>query len=285
MSDPAIEIIADSTCDIPPELVARHRLTILSHVLIWNGVEYRDRVTLQPDEFYRRLETEKELPTTAQVGVNEYAQAYREAQERGATHVLVMTVSARFSGAYQAARQAAELASIPVHVYDSREATMAFGWQVLAAARARDAGAGVDETLAAAELVRRRVRLWICLDTLDYIHRGGRIGNAAHLVGSVLHIRPVLYVDAESGQTEPGGLARTRGRGIDMIYQKFFAAMDASRPLHVAVMHGMAEDEAHALEERIRREYHPVELFTHLTGPVLGLNTGPRAIALAGYYD
>ena len=139
--------------------------------------------------------------------------------------------------------------------------------------------------MAAAELVRERVQLFICLDTLEYVYRGGRIGNARRLLGTMLKVKPILTVDHQAGQVEAGGLARTRSRGIEMIYEKFFARMDTTRPLHVAVLHGMAEAEALQLEERVRQEFHPVELFTHLTGPVLGLNTGPRAIALCGYYE
>ena len=285
MSTPEIEILTDTICDIPQALVERYRITVQAHVLVWNGILYRDRETLQPEEFYRRLETEEELPTTAQASVSDYAQAYRAAQERGAKQILVLVVNGNFSGAIQSAQQAAALVDIPVRVHDSRGASMGLGWQVLAAARAREAGGGVDEMLAAAELVRERVQLFICLDTLDFVHRGGRIGNARHLLGTVLKVKPILTVDHKSGQVESGGLARTRGRAIEMIYEKFFALMDTTRPLHVAVLHGMAEAEARQLEERIRQEYQPAELFTHLTGPVLGLNTGPRAIALCGYYE
>ena len=128
MTYPDIEILTDTTCDIPQALVDRYGITVQAHVLIWNGIEYRDRETLQPEEFYRRLVTEKDLPTTAQASVSDYAQAYHAAQQRGAKQILVMTVNGNFSGAIQSAQQAAGLVEIPVRVHD-------FAWG--------DAGAGL----------------------------------------------------------------------------------------------------------------------------------------------
>jgi DegV family protein with EDD domain len=282
---PRIEIVTDSTCDIPLPLVEQYAIIVQPHVVIWGERQYRDRVDLQPEEFYRLLRTEKTMPTTSQASAQDFAGVFRQARERGAEAVVAILVSGALSGAIQSAQMAAAEAGIPVTIHDSRGATMSLGWQVLAAARAREAGGGVAEMLAAAERVRQRVQLYICLDTLEYVYRGGRIGNARRLVGAMLNIKPLIYINHEAGIVEAGGMAMTRRKGLEMLYQKFFSLVDSSGPLHVAVMHGDAARDAAEMCERVRRDHHPAELLTNITGPALGINTGPKAIALCGYSE
>jgi DegV family protein with EDD domain len=162
---------------------------------------------------------------------------------------------------------------------------MSLGWQVLAAARAREAGGDVADLLAAVERVRQRVQLQICLDTLEYVYRGGRIGNARRLAGAMLNIKPLIYVNHEVGIVEAGGMAMTRRKSLEMLYNKFFSLLDVSRPLRVAVMHGDADQDAAEMYDRVYREHHPVELLTNITGPALGINTGPQTVALCGYSE
>lgn len=280
-----IEIVTDSTCDIPPALIEQYAITVQPHVIIWNSRQYRDRVDLQPEEFYRRLKTESALPTTAQASVQDFAAVFRRCYERGVEAVVAVLVNSGFSGAIQSARKAAEEAKIPVHIHDSRGATMSLGWQVLAAARARELGGGVAEMLAAAENVRKKVQLYICLDTLEYMARGGRIGHARRLLGSMLNIKPLIYINHEAGVVEPGGLAMTRRKGLEMVYQKFFSLLNAARTMHIAVLHGDAAQDAAEMMERVRNEFHPAELLTNITCPALGIHTGPHAIALCGYSE
>lgn len=162
---------------------------------------------------------------------------------------------------------------------------MGLGWQVLAAARAYQAGGDVADMLAAAERVRNGVRLYITLDTIEYLYRGGRIGNARRLVGTMLNIKPLIYVDLDQGVVDSVGMTMTRRKGIDMLYNTFFANLDISRPLRICVLHGDVPQAAEELLERVRQDYHPVELLTNITCPAIGINTGPRAIALCGYAE
>jgi DegV family protein with EDD domain len=285
MAAKRIEIITDSTCDIPPALIEKYSIIVQPHVLIWGEQQYRDRVDLQPEEFYRRLSKDTVLPTTSQASVQDFATVYERARERGVDAVVAIVVSGALSGAVQSARSAAEEAKLPVHVHDSRGATMSLGWQVLAAARAREAGGDVADMLAAAERVRERVQLYICLDTLEYLYRGGRIGNARRLVGTMLNIKPLIYINHELGIVEAGGMAMTRRKSLETLYSKYFSLMDVTRPLHIAVLHGDASQDAAEMFDRVQREYHPVELLTNITGPALGIHTGPLAIALCGYSE
>ncbi len=286
MSDKSsIALVTDSTCDIPPAYLERYGIIVQPHVLIWNGVEYRDRVTLSSEEFYRRIQQENSLPTTAQASAHDFLSLFKTLKEQGYREVVAILLSAQFSGAILSAQQAAEQSPIPVHVYDSRSVTAGLAWQVLAAARAREQGASAQEMLAAADRVRRKLSLVIALDTLEYLHRGGRIGKAAWLAGSLLRIKPLVRVNRETGITEAYGVERTRQRVVEAMVKRFFSEVAGEGALHVAVMHGMAEEEAQSIAERIRQEHPDAEVYVHLTGPVLGLNTGPRALALGGYRE
>src|SRR5512143_431420 len=280
-----ITIIADSTCDIPAELIERYHIDVIPQIVIWGDQELRDRVDIQPEEFYQRLRTSPQLPTTSQPTVKSFLEHYQAAQAAGATEIVVLTVSSAMSGTYQSAQQAAQWVKVPIHVIDSKGPTMSLGWQTLAAARAREAGADTAGIIAAAAGVRQTVVQFVYLDTLEYLHKGGRIGNAARFIGALLDLKPLVEINHQTGLVEGADRVRTRRKGIEALYQRFFEKLDTTRPLHIAVLHGGVPDEATALAERILQEYRPVELLINITGPVLGLHTGPRALALCGYVE
>lgn len=162
---------------------------------------------------------------------------------------------------------------------------MGLGWQVLAAARALQAGGDACAMVQAADAARRSVALYVSLDTLEYLHKGGRIGGATRFIGSLLDLKPLVYVDRDSGRVEAAGRVRTRRRGLNTLYERFFEELETERTLHIAVMHGDAPEDAEQVAERIREEYAPAELLVGTTGPVLGVHTGPGAIALCGYTE
>jgi DegV family protein with EDD domain len=139
--------------------------------------------------------------------------------------------------------------------------------------------------LAAADKVRQKLVQIVCLDTLEYLHRGGRIGTATKVLGSLLDIKPLVQINHRKGTVEPAGQARTRKRSIEVLIERFFEQIQTANPIHVAVMHGNTLGEAQALAERIRETYAPKELLINMTGPVLGIYTGPRALALCGYAE
>jgi DegV family protein with EDD domain len=278
-----IGIITDSTCDIPKQLLEQYRIGIVPLTVIWGDEQYRDRVDIQPDAFYRRLAADRRHPTTSTSTLADYQQAYREAISNGADELVVLTVSSPLSGVHQMAAQAAQQEKVPVSVVDSRGTTMGLGWQVLAAARARDAGANMQEILHCADEVRRQVMLIVYMDTLKYLERGGRIGQAVKWVGVALHVRPIVTVNHQSGLVEAVGLARTRKGGVETIFNKFADFLHGKSNLHIAVLHGNAPQDAQVLAERVRAELNPAELIESITGPVLGVHTGPGALALCGY--
>jgi DegV family protein with EDD domain len=285
MSSKRIEIITDSTCDIPQHLIDYYQLIVQPYILIWGSQQYRDRVDISPEEYYTRMAVEKELPTTSLATIHDFASVYQCARERGADEIVILLVSGALTGAVQTAQMAANEFPIPVHIVDSRSVSMGLGWQVLAALRAREAGGGVPEILSAADSIRRRVHLYVYLETLYFAYRSGRIGNARRLMGAMLNVKPLLYVNHEEGLVEGGGMAISRKRGLELLYHKFFALLDTRRPMHITVLQGNAQQDAEVFMKRMKNEYHPVELLTNFPCPILGLYTGPGAFALCGYSD
>lgn len=285
MSGHNIALLTDSTCDLPDDLLARYDISMVPASVIWGDEILRDRVDISAAAFYRRLETDPVFPKTAHATPEEFRLAYEAAHARGADEIVIITVSSAMSGTYNAALLGAGQVSFPVTVVDAKGPTMTIGWQVLAAARARETGADAAGMVRAADRARQSMAQWVSLDTLDYLHKGGRIGNATRLIGTLLSIKPLVYIDHTAGLVESGPLVRTRRKSLEMLYQSFFAQLSGRRPLRVAVLHGGAAEEAAALAERVRQEYAPIELIVTTTTPVLGVHTGPRAVALCGYAD
>jgi len=285
MSSNPISIITDSTCDIPQNLIEQYSIEVIPQIIIWNGQQYRDRVDLQPQEFYTRLQQEPSRPTSSLAGVEGFSEAYEKAARKGAKEIIMLTVSSAMSGTYQMALNAAKGVSIPVHVVDSKGPTMTLGWQVLAAARAVQEGLGIDQILEKVSSVRERLVQLVAMDTLEYLKQGGRIGGAVKWVGGLLSVKPLVGINHRSGLVEPVSLARSHKPLVEMLYKKFFERLTSEINLHIAVLHGNVLEEAEALAERIRTEFKPVELIINITGPVLGMNTGPGALALCGYAE
>ncbi len=282
---PEIAIITDSTCDIPQPYLEQYDIQVVPHTIVWGDAQYLDRVDIQPEEFYHRIETQKTIPTTSQATEVQFLRAYNDVVSRGYQQIIVITLSNRLSGAIQSAQNAAKLVQIPIHIIDSLGVTMGLGWQVLAAARLREMGGTVQDILAKVHEVRKSISLYVGMDTVEFVRRGGRIGDAVRLIGMMMNIKPVVRVNNVKGLVEEVGLARTYQKAVELMYSKFFETVDLSKNLHIAVLHGNAYDEAEKLVERIRDEFHPVEILSSITGPVLGINTGPRALALAGYVE
>lgn len=280
-----IAIITDSTCDIPDALIEEYGIVVIPHTIIWGKQQYKDRIEIQPLEFYERLVSDANYPSTAQVTVPEFQQAFEKAARDGADEILCITISSAMSGAFNSAKTAAENVATPIHVVDAKGPTMSLGWQVLEAARARAAGVDVQGILARLEELRKRLVQLVAMESLEYLQKGGRIGKAVKWVGVMLNVKPLVSINHSSGLVEPLSLARTQKALVEMMYTKFFELLLGRKDMHVAVLHGNVPEKAAELAERIQTEYNPVELIVNITGPVLGVNTGPGALALCGYAE
>lgn len=280
-----IRVITDSTCDIPEHLVEQLGIVVVPQLLIWGEQQYRDRVDIHPGEFYQRLTIEPEKPRSSLASVADFQRSYELAASRGADELVVVTVSSTLSGTFEIARSAAESFTLPVTVLDSTGTSMGMGWQVLAAARAADAGTDLNGILDKIDRVRRRITQIVALDTVEYLNKGGRIGAAAKWAGSLLKVKPLVAFNVLTNLVEPIGLVRTYTALIETLYRKFFERIKGIKNLRVAVLHGNALTHAEELAARIRSDFDPLELLVNSASPVVGLHTGPGALGLCGYVD
>jgi len=278
-------LITDSTCDLPEEYLEKFDIQVIPLTIVWGDDQFLDGVDLLAEEFYQRLDTDPTIPTTSQPTPQQMVQAFDRAEEGGAEEILIITISSAMSGTHESALKAAELVDVPVRVLDSKANSMSLGWQVLAAARAREKGGSIDEMVRAAEKARGSMVYIITLDTLDYLHKGGRIGGASHFIGNLLHLKPQISVDHQTGKVAGGRRSRTRKKALADLYKDFFTKVDISKTLRIAVLHNAALEEARELVHRIEEEFQPVEIILSIVSPVLGVHTGPRAVALCGYSE
>ena len=280
-----IALITDSTCDIPADWIRQYEIGVVPLSIIFGTQAYLDGVELSAERFYERLPKDAFHPTTSQPTPAAFLEAFRQAAAGGAEGILAITISRAMSGTFESAQRAAGESPIPVQLMDSKNNSMGLGWQVIAAARAREAGGGLDAMLAAAGQVQRKMVYYVSLDTLEYLSRGGRISEAARFLDSLLHIKPLIFVRPDAGTVAPSVPARSRKNAIDGLYKEFFRHFTPGQVLHLTVLHNDALEEAQALAERAQIEFAPKELFISIVSPVLGVHTGPRAVALCGYAE
>lgn len=283
MTQKQIAIITDSTCDIPTEWRGKYDIGVVPLTIIFGEQQYKDGIDLTAEQFYEMLPKARQFPSTSQPSPRDFLNAYQAAAEKGYKEALVITISAAMSGTINSAREAAAASPIPVQVMDGKNNSMGLGWQVIAAARARESGGDLAAMVKTVEQVRDRISYYITLDTMEYLSKGGRIGSATKFLESIIKIKPLISVNPKTGSVVPSIPARSRQNAIDGVYREFFNHIDLNAPMHVTVLHNSALDEAQALAERVKHDYPAAEIFISITSPILGVHTGPRALALCGY--
>lgn len=277
-----IAVVTDSVACVPPELVERYDIHVVPFHVIWDGNDYRDGVDLTPAEFYQFFAQDKAFPTTVQPSPADFTTTYARLSNK-VEGIVSIHVPAELTGAINIARTAAqEAASVPVRIVDSRMATMAQGFIVLEAARTAAAGGTLEEVVATAEAMIPRVDFFATLHDLKHLHRGGRIGEAATLLGSKLSINPILSL--AHGRVRVLGVVRTRRSAVEKMIEMMWDQA-GERPLHYSVFHGDALAEARRTAQEIQSRFNCVEFYITEFTPVMGAHTGPGVIGLAFYAD
>ena len=269
-----VKIVTDSVSDLPPQVVKELGITVVPlHVRFGTDV-YRDGVDLTTDQFFAKLTRSKALPVTSVPSPGEFAEKYDKLAEE-TDEILVIAVTSKLSGTHEVALQSTGLMKrkCRIEVVDSQSAIMGLGFVVISAARAAQAGAKYDEVL---EIVRRnipRVEFRAAFDTLEYLQRGGRIGKAQALLGSLLKINPIIGL--KDGEVIPCGRERSRAKALDHLYN--FAA-GYSRIEEMAVEYATAVDEADMLVERLGALFPKERIYRTRTSPVISTHTGPSLL-------
>lgn len=280
-----IAFVTDSTSYLPPELTKKHNITITPQVLIWGDETFQDGVDIRPEEFYTRLKGSKTMPTTSQVPIVVMQAAFQGLVDQGYS-VLGIFISSKLSGTLQSAVQAKEMmgkAAEKVTLVDSRSTAMALGFQLLATARAAEAGASLEECVTIAEKAHERSGVFFAVDTLEFLHRGGRIGGAQRFIGSALNLKPILAV--QNGKVEGVERIRTKGKAHDRVLELVSEQVKGKSNIRLATIHANAAEDARNLLDRAAATLSPVETIFTEVSPVVGTHAGPGTVGLAYISD
>jgi DegV family protein with EDD domain len=282
-----VAIVTDSCASIPESLLDALKIHWVPYYIHRGQEVLRDLVTAQRESFYRWLPTAQELPQTASPGPGDYLRVYERIIEEDDTDQIVsIHMTSKASGAYQAARVAVStlrerLPDVQVEVIDTLNVSMCQGWMAIEAARAALEGKSLSDVV---DLVRRMVpvtRMIQTADTLKYLYMGGRIGKAAHLVGSLLQIKPLIGM--EEGLIVPLGQARSRRRAYETMVSMVESAVGQMGSIKVAYVHAAAQDEVEKLRALVEGRLNAVESIVAELSPALGVHSGPGTAGLCYY--
>ena len=274
----AVKIVTDSTCDIPAELAEEYDIAVVPVTVRFGTTSFLDGVELTTDELYVRLTSGGDLPTTSQPSIGEFLEVY-ERVGQDADGIVSIHVSAKLSGTYNSAMQASDQAEgdCPIDVVDTEQASMGIGLTVLAAAKAANEGANMDEVGALVDSAVQRSNCMALLGTLEFLQKGGRIGKAQALVGTLLRIHPMIVLS--EGEVLPLARPRTRRKGLQELKK---ACMQLGTLEALSVIHSTVPDEAENLAAELSGVLPDgVEPIVARFGPALGTYVGPKAIGLA----
>ena len=272
-------LITDTTADLSEALAQENNIYLIPQVIVWGREILKDGVSITSPQFYARLKTASEMPTTSRPAPVDVAALYQQAMdETKADCVVVLTVSQDVSGTYPSAIEAMKMVDFPVHVLDTRTITLALGMTTLKIATARDEGISPEDAIALAKQIASTSHALFSPDTLEFLHRGGRIGAARHLIGTALSIKPILAI--KDGQATAVESVRTRKRALSRLVELAEERIVKGKPLHVGVIHGDAADEARSLGETVRERWHPELLLESWVSPSIGVHAGPGVIGI-----
>jgi DegV family protein with EDD domain len=265
-----VRIVTDSSADLPDQIIEELGIAVVPIYVRFGEEVHRDRVTITEDEFYQRLESDPVHPSTVQPGPQDFLEVYQKLS--GADGIVSIHISGKLSGTCNSAMMAKDMleGGCPVEVIDTHATTMGLGLVVIAAAEMAKAGESMDKVVAAAKEAIPQIHLLAMFDTLKYLLRGGRIGKAKALLGSVLNVKPMISL--KDGELVPVGQARNRAKGMDKLFD--FAENTAGIQ-DLAIVYNTMPDEAQTLAERIGSIFAKEKIRMAKVGPALGVHMGP----------
>jgi hypothetical protein len=272
-----VAILCDSTCDLSAETRQEYGIEMAPLSILFGDEVYRDQIDLSTRDFYEKLLEDEHHPTTSQPPPREFVSALERI--RSDREVIIVTLAQKLSGTYRSALSAARLVDHPrVEIFDSNTISVTLGMQVVCAARLAQRGASVDDILGWLKRWRERGGLLFTVATLDYLKKGGRIGTAAHLIGSLLRMRPVLTV--MDGEVKPIAKVRGDDEAFEKVLSTFEEAVPADKRVRLGVLDSTEGTRLEQAEERVRERNEIVESFRGQITGVIGTHVGPGAWGL-----
>jgi DegV family protein with EDD domain len=277
-----IAIVTDSTANIPPELIKNYPVFIAPLQVIWDEKSYLDGIDIKPADFYNRLSHSTTIPSTSQVTPANFMTLYEDLI-REDYQIISIHISQKLSGTLDSATQAKDqFPGARIELFDSATTSMSMGFQVLAVARAASLGASLDECLAVARKAREHTGVFFMASTLEFLHRGGRIGGAARFLGTALDLKPIMEV--RDGRIEAVERVRSINKAIDRMVELAVRRIESRSPIRLSAIHANDPDSAAILLEKVRARFTITEVSETIISeisPVLGTHTGPGTVGIA----
>jgi DegV family protein with EDD domain len=283
MSD--VRILTDSVAQIPPDMAQHYHIRVIPFSVIIEDHSFKDGVDIPPGELYHRMRTEMISPRTSHPSVGEYINYFQDSLGEGAKTLLYFTLTEKLSGAFSTASKAAQMVEEDypgkrVIVFDTCTATIAQGFVAIRAARAAQDGADMEDILIQAQEELSKVGFIAMLETLTYLERGGRIGKAAYMLGSQIHIKPVLTI-GKDGLVAPVGVLRGEKKCLKKLVKNIANKIGDRTPAQVAVMHADNLEKAEKLKQLSQERFNLEDVFITDFTPVMGAHAGPGVLGLA----
>lgn len=278
-----IRIVTDSTCDLPAELLAAHRITVVPINIQFGEQSYQEGVTLDTEGFYRMVEEHNQLPTTSQPSLGQFQAAYRSLRDDPDTEaILSVHITSHLSGTYDAAVVSAGqmLPEPPITVFDSLSGSMGLGFMILEAAQMVQAGMSLPAVLVRLEALRARMHIFFSLDDLRYARMSGRVGIPQALLASLLQIKPMLTVT--EGRLNLVKRVRSRTQALQMLASALGERL-GDLPARVAVIHAQAPDAAEQVTKTIAERVHVAQMIVHELSIGIAVHFGPGTVGVVGY--
>jgi DegV family protein with EDD domain len=270
-----IAIVTDSTADIPEKLAEDLNIHVVPAILMLDGQSFEDGKGFSREDFYERLPEMNPLPTTGTPAAGTFEQLYQTLFSRGFQEIISIHVASSLSSIYSTAQMAAQAFEKRVHVIDSESLSMGFGWQVITAAEAADQNLGSSDIIGQIKRTREKMRLFAMLDTLEYVHRSGRVGWARARIGSLLRIKP--FIEVREGQVFSLGQTRTRRKGVAHLRDLL---LDQGLLERLAILHTNAENDAIDFLNSLESEIPKNPLIVNVT-TIIGTHVGPNGLGFA----
>jgi DegV family protein with EDD domain len=278
-----IAIVTDSSTYLPKDLVNQYNITVVPLVVVWGDDVYRDDIDMTPSEFYTRLETTEIMPTTSQVTIREFKEAYDRLHAEG-YEILSILISEKLSGTISSAEQAKKMVpEATIEIVNSESIVMALGFQVLAAARVVAEGGDMAACKAAAKGVSARSGVIFAVDTLEFLHRGGRIGGGARFLGTALKLKPLLEVTG--GVIESVEKVRTKRKAHARMIAVIAERTAGKKNIRLATLHANSKADADRVLIEASQLMSAVESIHSEVSPAIGVHVGPGTVGLAYTYE
>jgi DegV family protein with EDD domain len=277
-----VKIVTDSTADIPIDIVQELGITVVPLKVHFGSETYADGIDIKPEEFYPRIEHATSLPTTSQPSPVDFLHTYKELKEDAGSEVKIISIhlSSALSGTVQSAILAKSMLEeqIDITVIDSKNASFSIGMMVIAAAEAANNGKNKEECVDLIHQLIKRSVIYFLVDSLHYLQKGGRIGKASALFGSLLNIKPILSLD-ENGEVYAVDKVRGTNKALVRIIQ-LLKEFSSGAEVHVGVGHSTSSKKSNEILEEIKQEFNVQREYTSAIGPVIGTHVGPNTLAI-----